>query len=188
MIGSDADPTGVPPQVVDPIGHIFLLPEIMRLNRFRAPLRPPLAAAVFVIPHQFLLLGVHRDGRLRELEEFLDLGIDVLELRIAVRMRRALAGLAIPLQAVVELMQQFGHQRMAHLMPAAPQFFGQPAHALAGPAQRRLRVATRARLHQLLQIPQQGRILGLSLLAAPAWTANGDLATPPFLRRLLELR
>ena len=93
-----------------------------------------------------------------------------------------------PEQAVLLLMQQLGHQRMAHLMPAAAQFFGQPAHALAGPAQRRLRVATRARLHQLFQIPQQGRILGLSLLAAPAWTANGDLATRPLLGRLLELR
>ena len=117
------------------IGHIFLLPQIVDPNRFRFPLRPPLAAAVFVIPHLFLLLGVHRDGRLTELKKLFDFGIDVFELRIAARMRRALHSLAIRLQAVVLLMQELGYQRMAYLVSLTPQLRGQPAHALAGPPQ-----------------------------------------------------
>ena len=35
MIGANADPTYVLPQIVNSIGHVFLLSEIMYLDRFR---------------------------------------------------------------------------------------------------------------------------------------------------------
>ena len=60
--------------------------------------------------------------------------IDMLELRIAVRMVAALAGLAVGLQTEVLLRQQFSHHRMADGMALRTQFRGQTAQAFAGPA------------------------------------------------------
>src|SRR5712664_2651477 len=40
MIGANADPTGILPQIVNSIGSIFLLPEIMHLDWFGLTPRP----------------------------------------------------------------------------------------------------------------------------------------------------
>ena len=80
--------------------------EVVNVHLFGLALALPLAPVVLERAHQFLLLRVHRDHRLPALLESLDLGVDVLELRIAVRVRRALQGLAVALQAVAGLIQQ----------------------------------------------------------------------------------
>ena len=83
-------------------------------------------------------------------------------------MRGALAGLAVRLQAVSRRGQQFGHQLPADGMAHSLQGVGQLAHALGGPAQRRLRIARGSRLHQPLEIREQGGIFVQGALAPAA--------------------
>src|ERR1039457_6916623 len=50
MIGAHVYPTCILPQIVNPIGSIFLLPEIMHLDGFGLALRPPFAAPILIVP------------------------------------------------------------------------------------------------------------------------------------------
>src|ERR1019366_678428 len=100
MIGANADPTYVLPQIVNSIGSVFLPPEIMHLDRFGLTLRPPFAAPILIVPHLFLLFRVYGNCWLATMQEFGRLRIDVFKLRIAVRMRGPLLRLAVRLQAV----------------------------------------------------------------------------------------
>jgi len=83
---------------------------------------------------------------------------DVLELRVAVWMLSPLARLAVGLQAVAQSVQRLADGLMAHRVALARQLGGQRAHALAGPAQRRHRVAPGGRLHQFLERRAQPRV------------------------------
>src|SRR5208283_5894066 len=105
-------------------------------------LRLPLTSTVLVVADQFLLLGVDRDDRYAPLNAVLRLRVDVLELRVAVRMLGTFDGLVWRLQAVAVVAQQLGHRLVAELdaMPHE-QLRGQRVRALARPAQRGLRVA-----------------------------------------------
>src|ERR1700693_3955861 len=63
MIGANADPTCILPQIVNSIGSIFLLPEIMHLDWFGLTLRPPFAAAIFIVPTcSFFFVSTERAG------------------------------------------------------------------------------------------------------------------------------
>src|SRR5580658_4509853 len=104
MIDSDADPSGVGCQIVYPVRRSasqFRYHKIMHENLFRIPLRSPLPPSILEIPQQFLLLGVNRYHRLTGSDIAPDLVINVLELRIAVRMRVPFLGLPVGLQAVI---------------------------------------------------------------------------------------
>src|SRR6202040_4036987 len=114
-----------------------------------------------------LLLRVDRDGRLSGSLERVDLRIDVFELGIAVRVARALAGLLVRLQAEAQAAQQPPDQLLAGGKAALGQRAGKMALALADPQQRRLRIATDRRLHQLGERLQQPRF-GLGFRLAPA--------------------
>jgi hypothetical protein len=83
---------------------------------------------------------------------------DVLELRVAIRVLSPFARFAIGLQAVAHVLQHLADSLMAHSMALTRQLGSQRAHALAGPAQRRHRVASRRRLHQLFQCRAQPRV------------------------------
>ena len=83
---------------------------------------------------------------------------DVLELRIAVRMLNPLARLAIGLQAVAQGVQRLADGLMTHGVALARQLGGQGAHALAGPAQQRHRMASGRRLNKFLQRRTQSRV------------------------------
>ena len=107
---------------------------------------------------QFFLLGVHRDHRLAAPLELLGAPGDVLELRIAIRVPGPLSRLAIDLQAIAQMLQHFAHGLMTDRVSLATQLGRQRAHALAGPAQWRHRMASGGRLHQLLQRRAQPRI------------------------------
>ena len=83
------------------------------------------------------------------------LGIDVLELGIAIHVRVSFFGFAIALQTIPCFSQQPTDRARAGRMILFGQFPGQRGGALGGPAQRGPRVATRRRIHQRLQRGQQ---------------------------------
>jgi hypothetical protein len=78
------------------------------------------------------------------------------------------SGLAIALQAEVQLFQQLANHRVADRMTLLAQFRGEPAQALAGPTQRRLRIAPLGRLNQRQQSRQQAPVMLREWLAAAA--------------------
>src|SRR5215831_4283816 len=105
MIGADADPTGILPQIVNSIGSVFLFREIMYLDGLGLTFRPPFAASILIVPYLFLLFRVYGNSWLAAVQEFRCLGVDVFELRIAVRMRGSLFRLTVRLQAVLLFVQ-----------------------------------------------------------------------------------
>ncbi len=89
-------------------------------------------------------------------------------LRVAIGRMPAFAGHAGPLQAVAELPRQVADAALADRVTLGRQLLGQMRRTLAGPAQRRLRITARTRLHQGIQIAQQGRIFDAQALASAA--------------------
>jgi len=88
-----------------------------------------LTPSVLEVADQLLLLGGDRDGRLTCGLERLHLGVDVFELRVAIRMVRALTGLAVGLQAKAQAAQQPPDQLLAGAEAAPGQSTGQAAFA-----------------------------------------------------------
>jgi hypothetical protein len=123
-------------------------------------------AAILNVPDQILLVGIHRDDRLPGLESGLDLGIDVLELGVPVRVALSLEGLAVGLEAVAEFVEQLGDHATTGRMPHALEFLSQFADAFAGPPQLRLRVAPGERIDQSLQVALEGSISSHGLSAS----------------------
>jgi hypothetical protein len=68
-------------------------------------------------------------------------------------------------------MQQLSHHAMAGLMAKPAEFFGQFAHTLACPTQRRLGIATGDGINQTFQVCLQGGIFVDRLLAPPTGAA-----------------
>src|SRR5271165_45186 len=111
MVNPDTDPPEISRQVVDAVGYRaaqFLDQEVMDPDLCRIALRAILAAWVAEIPDQFLFLGVDRDHRLLFRQSCGHLGVDVAKLRIPVGVAIALLGLAVSLQAVARMVEQFG--------------------------------------------------------------------------------
>jgi len=142
----DIDPAGVGAEVVRTVWNRlaqFIILEVVHSHGQRLALGMPLPPGILKVPHQFLLLGVHGDHGLSALLKPLGAPCDVLELRVAIGMLSPLARLAIGLKAVAQVLQHLADRLMAHSMALARQLGSQRAHALAGPAQRRHRVASR---------------------------------------------
>lgn len=91
--------------------------EVVNMHAFRLTFALPLSPVVLVRAHEFLLLRVHRNHRLSPLLETLDLRVDELELRIAVRVRRSLQVLAVSLLAVAKSMEQLRRGPSTDRMP-----------------------------------------------------------------------
>ena len=72
------------------------------------PRLTPLAALVLVVADQFLLLRVHGNDWLARPQSLFDGAIDMPELRVAIRMIAPFLSLAVALQAVATLPQEFG--------------------------------------------------------------------------------
>src|SRR6266545_6091565 len=132
----------------------------------------PLPALVLVIPNQLLLLRVHGDDRSARGQRPADVIVDVVELRVAVWMIRSFLGLPVPLQAVVHLAKELRDLLMADRMVMARELRRQRTRALAGPAQRGLRVAPCQRLHQGLQRPRQLGVANQERVASSAGTPD----------------
>jgi len=129
-------------------------------------------AGILEIANQFLLLGVDRDGRFTACQCRFHLLVDVAELRIAIGVTAALAGLAIGLQAIAKRTQQLSHHTVADPVTKLAQTGSQIAQALRRPQQRGLRIAAGRRLHQAAQIVEQRRILGRQRLTSAARLSN----------------
>ncbi len=154
MVDADIDPALVPRHIVDAIrdGLAQLwIDEVVGANLLWLTLRAPFSAAILEIADQLLLLRIHRDHRLASSLELFRAGVDELELRIAIGMRFALQSLLVALQAVTHFLEQSTDFLRADRVPRSRQLLGQFARALGRPAQRRLGVPARHRLHQALQ-------------------------------------
>jgi hypothetical protein len=89
MINADIDPTLVGGNVVHTEGGnlTFLLDdEVMNPHGFRLALGTERTSCVFKISDQLLFLGIHQDSGLTDASELFDKCIDMLELRVAIRM------------------------------------------------------------------------------------------------------
>src|SRR4051812_28939056 len=94
-------------------------------------------------------------------------------------MPAALACFGVGLQAEAEIVQQRADQGAADPVALGLQLVGEPAQALAGPAQRRFRIAARGRLDQGLESRPQLRIgldRGLAARARPTQPARRQRA------------
>jgi hypothetical protein len=118
----------------------------------------PFLAWILEFSDQFLLFCVYRDHGLLLLLKRSHLPVDVLELSIAVGVRRTFPHLAVGLQAVTTLLQQHRHGTIRDRMVLLRQFLGQFGSALAGPTQRGHGIAARRGVDQPFQSLQQTRI------------------------------
>ena len=130
----------------------------MHVDRVRAALRPVIAARVFVISDQLLLLSINGDHRLIGRLEGYRLLVDMLELAVTVGMMAAFLGLAVDLPTVFQLDQQLGDAAGADLVPHRAQSCRKLGVALRHPQQRPRRITHRCRLDQPAQILQQRRV------------------------------
>jgi len=161
VVDADVHPAHVGGKIINSVRHgaaEFLDQEVMHAHFLGIALRPPFPAGVLEVADQFFLLRVDADHRLVLYQGGLNRIVDELELGVAVWIVGALAGLAIGLQAELLPLQQFANDRVADLVAELFQFGGQPAQALAGPAQRRHWIAARARLDERVQILKQSGI------------------------------
>jgi hypothetical protein len=123
-------------------------------------------------PTSSLFLGVYADHRISAVQVAFDLLIDVLELRIAVRVLAALNGLGVGLQAEPLPAQQISDGIGTDAMSLAGQLRSQGAGRLRRPPQRGHRIASLIRLDQGQQCRTQRRIQIGKTLAAPARPAR----------------
>jgi len=176
VIDAHAHPALVLAQLDHPRGNAFAqmrVREVVHGHLFGCARGVPLAPPVLERADEFLLLGVRGDHRLTASLKPLDHCVEVLNLRMAIRMRGAFLGLAVALQAIASLPQHHAHRPRADGMRLPRQFLRQAGGALAGSTQSRLRSPSTHRLHQDFQRLQQPRIrLGQALAPAslPAHT------------------
>jgi hypothetical protein len=130
----------------------------MHPDRFGLPLRAQLSATILEVPDELLLLRVDRDHRLTDRLERPHLGVDMLELRVAVGVAGALARLGIGLQAEPQASQQAADQLLASGEASFGQRRRQNALALTDPQQGCFGIATDRRLHQVSQGVQKPRL------------------------------
>src|SRR6202040_644206 len=144
--------------------HHLLRSFTVRTSVHFEPLSVPLQHTLF--------LGVDRDHRLLLGQRRGHLRVDVAELRIPVGMAIALLGLAVALQTVTRRIEQMADQGAADLVTLRLQRLCQPAHALAGPPQRRFRIPAGRRLDQGFEIGEPSRVLGNRQLSPRPRPAN----------------
>src|SRR5215208_6829287 len=182
VIDAEIDPSGIRGDVVDAVGrHLAQLGEgeIVHPDRFGLALGAQLAAAVLEVPDELFLLRVDRDRWLAGGLPSLHLRVDEFELGVAVGVARALAGLAVGLQAEAEPAQQSADQLLAGGEAALGQRASEVALALADPQQGGLGIATDSRLHQLAQSLQQAGLRLHRRLASTARAADAAAEVVP---------
>ena len=84
-------------------------------------------------------------------QTFLDRSIDVAKLGIAIRVIRTLLGLAIALQAVVQVVQDLRDRHVTDRMVLLAQLLRNRPRALTDPSQGRLGVSARLRIDQFFE-------------------------------------
>jgi hypothetical protein len=182
--GIAGDPDRHPPlighQVIDAVGDRvpeLLVLEVVAANLDRLALGLELPANRLEITDQLTLLGIDADHRLTRGNRLCDRPRDVLKLRVTIRVLGALPGLLVRLQAVTLGLQQPQHRAIDHVVTHLPQRLRQLRPALRRPPQRRLRVTTRGRIHQPLEILLEPR-LALQDRPAPRMAAQLPRSRP----------
>jgi hypothetical protein len=98
MVDPKADPAGIRCQIIDAVWcHLaeFLVGEVTRLDAIRAACGTVIAAAVLILADQLLLLGIDGNNGLASRLQRIDLGVEMIELCIAVGIVAAFFRLAI---------------------------------------------------------------------------------------------
>jgi len=171
-IDAHAHPALIQAQVEHPVRNDLaelLINEVVDLDLFGLALGLPLPPAILERGDELLLLGIHGDHRLAALVKAIERTVDILEQRIAIRMRTPFLGLTVALQAIPAMLERRPDRPGAVRMPIARQRLHRIHRALAGPAQRRHWIASRARFNQS-RLHQPGIRFGQPL--APACTAS----------------
>jgi len=117
VIAPHAHPRFVACHIVDPVrdGLADRVPgKVVHAHRLRRPGRLPFLARILEIADQFLLLRIDRDDRLLAPQQRRRRRVDVLELRVATRMRGPLAPFADRLETVAQLVEQTPHGGRTH--------------------------------------------------------------------------
>ena len=121
-------------------------------------MRSIVAARILVLADQFLLLGVDRDHRLASGLKRRGLRVDMLELRVPIRMTAAFLGLAIDLTAVAEAFEQLRNPARRHPVSDIAKCERQFGVALGHPQEWSHGIAERHRFEQFQKVLQQRRI------------------------------
>lgn len=91
VVDAEIDPPRIGRDVIHAVGYClteFGDHEIMRRDRLGLTLRAQLTSAILEVANKLFLLGIDRDRRFADRLERLHLGVDMVELRVAVRMVR----------------------------------------------------------------------------------------------------
>ena len=175
LVIADADEAGVGRHVVDAVRHDLaqvLVLEVVHLDAQRIALRPIVGATILEVADQLFLLRIDGDDGLAFGLSGHDFRIDVVELRVTVRVLRAFLSLAIVLAREAELHQFLAHRIGADRMPHGGQDRGQFVHALRHPQQRAHGIAERGRFEEALQCRHETGISRGDSLAAGAGTPH----------------
>ena len=98
-------------------------------------------------------------------------GGDIPKLRVPIGMLTAFPRLDVALEGVAQLVQQLGNDGVADRMPQGLQRDRQRPGTLAGPSQRRIRIAGGRGLNQGIEITQQRRIENGGRFPTAPWSA-----------------
>src|SRR3989304_1646608 len=182
MIGTDTPPSFIGANIVNAIriGTSCFFNKIMNLYFCRFSLGMPCLSIVLETPDQFLLFGVNRNDRLPIGQSIRYLGIYMLELDVPIRMTRSFKSFFVPLQAISELDKQLPDMGMADSMPLFAKFLGQSPQTFAGPAKRRIRIATSHRFNQQLKVDLQGDVGFSDALSACTGPSDPRTSRPFF--------
>src|SRR5215471_4466389 len=138
VIDSNAAPARVSRHIIDPVGNDLaqlLVGKVVDLYWLGLAFRGPLPATITELTDQFLLLGIDRHDRLPLPLEDRHPPVDVLTLRIAVRVMAAFKRLAVGLQAVAQVVEEPVDAAFTDSMALVLECRCQPGCALARPAQ-----------------------------------------------------
>src|SRR5438093_6670422 len=116
VIDADAHPAFVAVQIVDAVRNGLaarrgLDQEVMDAHPLGRLRGAPRTAGILEVPHQFLLLGIHRDRRLLPPLRVTHAPRNVAKLRIPIYMLTAFTRLDVALPAITEAAPQLGNPR-----------------------------------------------------------------------------
>jgi hypothetical protein len=175
MVNADTHPADIPCHVVHPVGDCLAQlgdEKIVHTDSLRLPLGTPRSPCILEVSDKFLLLRVDGDGRAFPAELSLDLAVDVLELRVTVRVSSPFPCFVIRLQTVAEFSQQGSYDGMANSMALSSQLLGKLSGTLERPPQGRSRVASGRRLNEVLQVSRQRPIQRRQSLSATSGSTD----------------
>ena len=144
MIDADVHPPGILREVVHPVRDYLaqrVVDKVVHADGDRLALGVPLATGVLVVADELLLLRVDGDHGCAPRLERVDPVVEILELIVAVRVRRPLQRLLRRLEAVPARVQELPNFLRADGVPLRPQFLGEAPGTLRRPPQRGLGIA-----------------------------------------------